>query len=422
MAVDEPAGDGQAEPDAAPPWSCRRGAGTAGRSAPARPAGCRARGRRRAGRRGRPTAPGLDAHRRPPWRRGRRRCRRGWRRPARAAPGRPAPRGSVSGTSTHDVAAARSPRLASAAGTTSSSADRPDAARCSAPAWMRLMSSRLSTRSVEPVGLVLDGRRGTRRAPRATRSTSRWRRLLTDALIDASGVRRSCDTACSSAVAQLVGLGQLGGLGGLAVEAPRLDGGGELRGERVEHPPVVVGERDRPDTASTRSSPSSSTMSASSGVVGAVARRGLDAPAAVARVASSADAAQAEGRAQVAATRVGQRVGLGSAPASAARVSASARPVRRLGGTRPAAVDEDADRCRDDRGRRPGRGRSRPRRSSACGRRGEVPVGGEEAGDRGGERRAAPPTADGRDRRQQQVEQQHASGGRRRRGAGRARA
>ena len=29
-------------------------------------------------------------------------------------------------------------------------------------------------------------------------SMSRWRRLEIDALIDASGVRRSCDTACSS--------------------------------------------------------------------------------------------------------------------------------------------------------------------------------------------------------------------------------
>ena len=56
-----------------------------------------------------------------------------------------------------------------------------------------------------------DGRRGsTRRRRRAG--------VVTDALIDASGVRRSCDTAASSAVRSSLRLGELVGGGGLTPE------------------------------------------------------------------------------------------------------------------------------------------------------------------------------------------------------------
>ena len=78
-----------------------------------------------------------------------------------------------------------------------------------------------------------------------------WRRLEIDALIAASGVRRSWDTACSRAAAQVVGGGQFGRLVRLVVESLRLRGGGELGGEGVEHALVVgrqlaagQGERD----------------------------------------------------------------------------------------------------------------------------------------------------------------------------------
>ena len=63
---------------------------------------------------------------------------------------------------------------------------------------------------VEPVGLLVDGL-GELAAllgvPRPRRTGSR---LVADALIDASGVRRSCDTACEERGAQRVGLGQAG--------------------------------------------------------------------------------------------------------------------------------------------------------------------------------------------------------------------
>ena len=82
---------------------------------------------------------------------------------------------------------------------------------------------------------------------------SRWRRLEIDALIDASGVRRSCDTACSSAGPQGVGGGQVGGPAGLVRQALALGGRGDLGGEGVEHPLVLArqraageGERDAP--------------------------------------------------------------------------------------------------------------------------------------------------------------------------------
>ena len=60
------------------------------------------------------------------------------------------------------------------------------------------MSSRLHDQVVEAVALLVDGREELVRRPRRLQSTSRCSRLVTDALIDASGVRRSCDTARSS--------------------------------------------------------------------------------------------------------------------------------------------------------------------------------------------------------------------------------
>ena len=108
-----------------------------------------------------------------------------------------ATRGSDSGTST-SMPRPPSGRLASAFGTTSS---RPIGRRSMAtePVWIRLMSSRLPTRLFRrsasssivarnsPVSCAFHG-------------TSGCRRLLTEALIEASGVRRSCETAARMAV------------------------------------------------------------------------------------------------------------------------------------------------------------------------------------------------------------------------------
>ena len=68
----------------------------------------------------------------------------------------------------------------------------------SADACSRLMSSRLPTRLVRrSVSLSIVASNSATTS--GGQSMSGWRRLEIDALIDASGVRRSCDTACSSA-------------------------------------------------------------------------------------------------------------------------------------------------------------------------------------------------------------------------------
>ena len=116
--------------------------------------------------------------------------------------------------------------------------------RCSADACSRLMSSRLPTmsasRSVSSSIVASNSSTAS-----GDHSTSRWRRLEIDALIDASGVRRSCDTACSSDAAQGVGGGQVGGPAGLALQPLALGGRGDLGGERVEQALVLGRQRHR---------------------------------------------------------------------------------------------------------------------------------------------------------------------------------
>ena len=65
---------------------------------------------------------------------------------------------------------------------------------------------------------------------------SRWRRLEIDALIDASGVRRSCDTACSSAARSVLAAARSAARTGLDLQALALVGGGQLGGEGVRAP------------------------------------------------------------------------------------------------------------------------------------------------------------------------------------------
>ena len=126
------------------------------------------------------------------------RCRRRSRPPARAAPASARDPGQRLGDVEHDrrpggragrrARAARPPRGRPRASTS-----------CSAPVCSRLMSSRLPTRwSSRSVSSSIVSRNS--RVASGVQSTSRCSRLVTDALIDASGVRRSCDTAASSAV------------------------------------------------------------------------------------------------------------------------------------------------------------------------------------------------------------------------------
>ncbi len=75
-----------------------------------------------------------------------------------------------------------------------------------APAWMRLMSSRFVTRWVRRslwASMVL----ANSRACSGSQSISSSSMLVAAALIDAMGVRRSCDTAVQDRSAEAVGLG-----------------------------------------------------------------------------------------------------------------------------------------------------------------------------------------------------------------------
>ena len=69
-----------------------------------------------------------------------------------------------------------------------------------------------------------------------------WRRLDADALIDASGVRRSCDTAWSSAVRSSLACVSSVACAAAADSRARSRARGELRRERVQHLPVGAGE------------------------------------------------------------------------------------------------------------------------------------------------------------------------------------
>ena len=70
---------------------------------------------------------------------------------------------------------------------------------CNAPVWSRLMSSRLPIRwlSRSAPSSIVSSNSWVASGPKSTSCCSR---LLTEALIDDSGVRRSCDTAASNAV------------------------------------------------------------------------------------------------------------------------------------------------------------------------------------------------------------------------------
>ena len=112
------------------------------------------------------------------------------------------------------------------------------------PACTLLMSRRLPTRLV---------RRSVSESIVVTNSavscsdqvTSRFFRLVAHALIDASGVRRSCDTACNSAPRQFVGIGQSVRPSCLDTQPTVLEHGCQLVGEGVEDQ-QILGRNARP--------------------------------------------------------------------------------------------------------------------------------------------------------------------------------
>ena len=274
----------------------------------------------------------------------------------------------------------------------------------SAPVCSRLMSSRLPTSVVEPVGLLVDRLEELVRRRRRSKSTSRCSRLVTDALIDASGVRRSCDTAAQQRGAQLVGSPRAGRRG--RAVGPQLAAAASATGDLAANARSTVAVRRR----RVRRRRSTSTASVRwqrdrrrrpPRAASAPARR-ADASRAVATPSASTRARRRASSANVArswSTSCGQRVVLG-------RAACRSRPRERLGlGPRRGALrscgaprwsTSSADDRRRRRGRRPARGRSRPSRDrERVERRGEEPVGEQEADDRRDERGHEP--ADGGD-------------------------
>ena len=94
----------------------------------------------------------------------------------------------------------------------------------------------------EAVGLLLDGLEELGLGPARDHSMSVWRRLDADALIDASGVRRSCETAWSSAVRSSLAWVSSVACAAAADSRARSPRRGELRRERVQHLAVGAGE------------------------------------------------------------------------------------------------------------------------------------------------------------------------------------
>ena len=135
------------------------------------------------------------------------------------------------------------PRLATAANTVSSTPVG-RSSTVSADACSRLMSSRLPTRSVSR-SVSSSIVRWNSSTSSGAQSMSRWRRLEIDALIDASGVRRSWDTACSSEPRSVFAAARPAALPASPCSRSRSAARRDLGGERVEHALVVRRERPR---------------------------------------------------------------------------------------------------------------------------------------------------------------------------------
>ena len=101
----------------------------------------------------------------------------------------------------------------------------------SAPALQPAHVEQVADEAVEPVGLLVDGREELRRCA-GVQSTSCCRRLVADALIDGSGVRRSWETARRRAVRSASVSASGRGIGGLGLQPPPLERDGSWAGRR----------------------------------------------------------------------------------------------------------------------------------------------------------------------------------------------
>ena len=115
----------------------------------------------------------------------------------------------------------------------------------SAPAWMRLMASRLEmtsdSRSADSSIVWSSPARSA-----SLQCTSSWRRLEVAALMPASGVRRSWPTAASSPALNAVGLGERLGPGGLLGQFLTLPGPCREVSQGREQVPILPDELGAP--------------------------------------------------------------------------------------------------------------------------------------------------------------------------------
>ena len=112
--------------------------------------------------------------------------------------------------------------------------------RFSAPLWIRLMSSRLPTRTLRrSVSSSIVARNSP--VSSSVHATSCCRRLLTDGLDRCQRGAQVVRHRLQDGGAQLVGLHELGGLGRLLAEVARPDGRGHVRREGDQDPPDSEG-------------------------------------------------------------------------------------------------------------------------------------------------------------------------------------
>ncbi len=146
--------------------------------------------------------------------------------------------GTVSGTDTSIRGSCPQASDAMALATTSSR-NTGRLTTSTAPACSRLMSSRFPTRASRRSDSASMVARNSARSL-SLQATSSCNRLVAEALIDASGVRRSWETAWRSAARSGIGVGQRGGRGHLGLQPPALEGQLQLGHERPQHSLVVV--------------------------------------------------------------------------------------------------------------------------------------------------------------------------------------
>ena len=244
------------------------------------------------------------------------------------------------------------------------------------------MSSRLPTRWLSrsvPSSMVSS----SSRVAAGVKSTSRCSRLLTAALIDESGVRRSCDTAASSAVRSSFAASRSPARAASARKVALLQRHRDLPGERLEHGEVFGSEAVAADDQDVAARQRHREVGGLRPRGHGRAHTGDDGPARNRSTRDSTPTDSAPNAACTCATSCGSgSAAAPSVPLSDASVSASAR-ARAASTVRRDAVDTSAADDRADEQEDPEREQVLPlRHRELVERRREEPVGEQEAGHR----------------------------------------